>query len=54
MGIILNFEEQFPVINMYGWYGQGSFTMENVIIMYLSIVLDIVIGESSFKLLENF
>ena len=54
MGIILNFEEQFPVINMYGWYGQGLFTMENVIIMYLSIVLDIVIGESSFKLLENF
>ena len=29
---------------MYGWYGWGLFSMENVIIMYLSI------GESSFKI----
>ena len=35
---------------MYGWHGQGLFTMENVTIMYLSIVLDIVLGVSSFKI----
>ena len=28
--------------------------MENVIIMYLSIVLDIVLGESSFKITLRF
>ena len=38
--IIVNFEQQFSVINMYGWH--GLFTMENVITMHLSIVLDIV------------
>ena len=27
---------------MYGWYEQGLFTLENAIIMYLAIVLDIV------------
>ena len=30
--------------------GRGLFTVENVIIMYLSVVLDIVLGESSFKI----
>ena len=40
--IIVNFEQQFLVINMYGWHGYGLFIMENVIIMHLSIVLDIV------------
>ena len=29
---------------------RGLFTVENVIIMYLSVVLDIVLGESSFKI----
>ena len=33
---------------MYGWH--GLFTMENVIVMYLSIVLDIVLGETSYKI----
>ena len=48
--IVVTVDEQFSVINMYEWYGQGLFTMENVIIMYLSIVLEIVLGESSFKI----
>ena len=48
--IVVTIDEQFSVINMYEWYGQGLFTMENVIIMYLSIVLEIVLGESSFKI----
>ena len=30
--------------------GRGLFTVENVIIMYLSVVLDIVLGKSSFKI----
>ena len=34
---------------MYGWH--GLFTMENVIVMYLSIVLDIELGETHIKLL---
>ena len=34
---------------MYGCHGQGLFTMENVIIMYLSITLEIVLWETSFK-----
>ena len=38
------------VINMYGWHGQSLFTMWNVTIVYLVIVLDIVLGESSFKI----
>ena len=29
---------------------RGLFTMENVIIMYLSDVLNIVLGESSFEI----
>ena len=36
------------------WVGGYLFTMENVIIMYLSIVLDIVLGESSFKITLRF
>ena len=40
--IIVNFEQQFPVIKMYGWHGQWLFTTGKVIIMHLSIVLDIV------------
>ena len=39
--IIVNFEQQFSGINMYGWHGSGLFTMEKVIIMHLSFVLDI-------------
>ena len=39
---------------MYGWHGQGLFTMENEIIMNLSIVLDIVLGKSSFKITLRF
>ena len=53
-GIILNFEEQFSVINMHGWHGEGLFTTGNVINMYLSIVLDILLGESSFKINKDF
>ena len=33
---------------MYGWHDWGLFAMENVTIMYLSIVVDIALGESSF------
>ena len=36
------------------WVGDYLFTMENVIIMYLSIVLDIVLGENSFKITVRF
>ena len=39
---------------MYGWHGQGLFTMENEIIMNLSIVLDIVLGKRSFKITLRF
>ena len=39
--IFVNFEEQFSVTDIRGWYESGLFTMENVIIMYLSILLDI-------------
>ena len=39
---------------MYGWYGKGLFTTENVIIMYLSIVIDIALGESSLKITLRF
>ena len=43
--IMVIFEELFSVINMYGWHGQGLLILrENVIIMYLSIVLDIALG----------
>ena len=52
--IIVNFEEEFSFINMYGWHGYGLFTMENVIILYLSIALDIALGESSFKMTLRF
>ena len=34
--------------------GRGLFTMENVIIMYLSIVLNIVFEESSFEITLRF
>ena len=34
--------------------GKGLFTMENVIIMYLSIVLNIVFEESSFEITLRF
>ena len=44
----MNIEEQFSVINVYGWRGDGMFTTENVIIMYLPIVSDIMLGENSF------
>ena len=47
--IIVNSEEQFSVISMYGWHGQGLFTMENVMIIYLSTVLDTALEEISFK-----
>ena len=39
---------------MYGQHGYGLFTMGNVVIMYLPIVLDIVLGESSFKMTLRF
>ena len=39
---------------MYGWHGLGLLTMKNVIIMYLSIVLDTVLWESSFKITLRF
>ena len=39
---------------MYGWYEQGLFTMENEIIMNLSIVLDIVLGKISLKITLRF
>ena len=43
--IMVIFEELFSVINMYGWHGQGLLILrENVIIMYLSIILDIGLG----------
>ena len=32
--IVVNFEEKFSFINIYGWHEQGLFTMENVIVMY--------------------
>ena len=51
---IMNFEEYFSVINMYGRLGQGLFTIDNVIITYFSIVLDIVLGEGSFKITSKF
>ena len=38
----------------YRWHGQGLFTMENAIIMYLSIVLDTVLWESSRKITLRF
>ena len=50
----MNFEEHFSVVNMYEWHGQGLFTMENVTIVPLSIVLEIVLGESSFKITLRF
>ena len=53
-GIIVNFEEQFSVINMHGWHSEGLFTTQNVINMYLSIALDILLGESSFKINKDF
>ena len=34
--------------------GKGLFTMENIIIMYLSIVLNIVFEESSFEITLRF
>lgn len=30
---IMVFEEEFPIISMYGWHGLGLFRMENVITM---------------------
>ena len=36
------------------WVGDYLFTMENLIIMYLSIVLDIALGESSLKITLKF
>ena len=41
-------------IYIYGWHGQGLFTMKSEIIMNLSIVLDIVLGKSSFKITLRF
>ena len=35
---------------MYEWHGYGLFAMENVIIIYLSIVLDTELEESSFNI----
>ena len=35
---------------MYEWHGQGLFTMENKNIMNLSIILNTVLGENSFKI----
>ena len=49
--ITVIFEEQFSVINLHGWYESGLFTMENVIIVCLPILLDIVLAESSFKII---
>ena len=39
---------------MYQRHGYGLFTMENAMIMYLSIVLLTVLGESSFKVTLRF
>ena len=36
---------------MYGWRGKELFTIENILIMYLSIVLKTVLGDSSFKII---
>ena len=36
------------------WVGDYLFTMENIIIMYLSIILDIALGESSLKITLKF
>ena len=52
--IIVNSEEQLLVINIYGWYGWRLFTIENVIIMHLLIVLYIALGESLFKIALRF
>ena len=46
----MNFGEEFLVKNIYGWHGYLLFTMENEIIMNLSIVLGIVLEKSSFKI----
>ena len=35
---------------MYEWRGYGLFAVENLFSMYLSTLLDIVYGESSFKI----
>lgn len=51
----MNFEEEeFAVRNMYGWHGYGLSTMENVINMKLSIVLDIVSGSCLSKITLRF
>ena len=39
---------------MNGMVGDYLFNMENVIIMYLSIVLDTVVGEGSLKITLRF
>ena len=39
---------------MYGWFWLELFIMKNVIIRYLSVVLDIMLGESSFKITLKF
>ena len=39
---------------MYGWHEYGLFPMENEIIMNLSIVLDIDLGKSLFKITLKF
>ena len=35
---------------MYGWHGKELFTIENIFIMYLTITLKTVLGDSSFKI----
>ena len=39
---------------MYEWHGQGLFTMENKNIMNLSIILNTVLEENSFKITLKF
>ena len=41
-------------MNMHGWHGQGLFTVESEIIMNLSIVLDIALGKSPFRITLRF
>ena len=49
-GIIVNVEGTIFSYKHVWMAWVGLITIENVVIMYLSIVLDIVLGDSSFKI----
>ena len=49
--IIVIFEELTSFINLYGCHRLGLFALKNVFILHLSILLNILLGENSFKLL---